>query len=617
MRIRRLDIEHFRGIDSASWRLPTEPTFFALIGPGDSTKSTLLTAVERALTDRTTITFLDTDFHDGDIGQPIRIRVAVADLPDELLALDAFGTFLAGIDADGNWVHEPDEDHEPCVIVELLVDADLEPIWQAFRPPAEDGEDDGEPPSIRAKHRARITAFRIDERVDAHLRWSRMSALGKLTSRRGDAKETLTAANRAARVAAAEAVTPDLKELAHEVQRTVQQIGSAEFADLKPGLDVSLTSAQGNLALFDGDIPLMNFGLGTRRLAGAATQQLANGGASVLLVDEVEYGLEPHRLVHLLTYLRHKDAFSQVFVTTHSPTALRHLDPEDLVMVRATSGATDVRSLGDPHSLRSVIKSSPEAFLSRRVVVNEGKTEYGMVLHFMDKWNTDTSEGIVSSAALGVAAIEGEGGTGSVRWANELLDVEYDVVLFVDSDDANTNALLPGVAAKGGVIVRWAGAACTEEAVCSQLDAAGLSDLIQAAVEVHDDPETAPAVFADQLIARGGPRRDQAGGVDPIDVTTWANVGIDVESARGIVSLTASKAKWFKQIHKGRRLGGFILDTPALQVGPVAQVVEELREAIYARPRAEEVIQGPSLEETTVGTTGVEDPSQVGGTPGA
>lgn len=198
----------------------------------------------------------------------------------------------------------------------------------------------------------------------------------------------------------------------------------------------------------------MNFGLGTRRLAGAATQQLANGGASVLLVDEVEYGLEPHRLVHLLTYLRNKDAFSQVFVTTHSPTALQHLDPEDLVMVRSTSGATDVRSLGDPLSLRAVIKSSPEAFLSRRVVVNEGKTEYGMVLHFTDTWNTDTSEGFVSSAALGVVAIEGDGGTGSVKWATELLEVEYDVVLFVDSDDANTNALLPGVEAKGGVVVR-------------------------------------------------------------------------------------------------------------------------------------------------------------------
>ena len=102
----------------------------------------------------------------------------------------------------------------------------------------------------------------------------------------------------------------------------MQAIGTTEFRDLRPGLDMSLTNTQGNLALFDGDIPLTNFGLGTRRLTGAATQQLANQGTTTLLVDEVEHGLEPHRLVHLLRHLRTSDAFSQVFVTTHSPTAL-------------------------------------------------------------------------------------------------------------------------------------------------------------------------------------------------------------------------------------------------------------------------------------------------------
>ena len=613
MRIRRLDIEHFRGIERASWKLPTDRTFFALIGPGDSTKSTLVTALERTLTDRTTVTFQDTDFHGGDITEPIRIRVAVAELPDDLLSLDAFGTFLAGIDKDGEWVHEPDNDHESCVIIELLVDADLEPIWQAYRPPAADGEDDGDPPTVRAKHRARITAFRIDERVDAHLRWSRMSALGKLTSRREDTKETLTAANRAARKAAADAVTEGLKDLAKEVQRTVGRIGSAEFTNLRPGLDVSLTNAQGNLALFDGDIPLMNFGLGTRRLAGAATQQLANGGASVLLVDEVEYGLEPHRLVHLLTYLQKKDTFAQVFVTTHSPTALQHLEPQDLVMVRSGGGVTVVRSLGDPLSLRAVIKSSPEAFLSRRVVVNEGKTEYGMVLHFVDTWNAEAAEDFVSSAALGVVAIEGDGGTGSVKWATELLEVEYDVVLFVDSDDPNTNALLLDVEAKGAAVIRWVGDVCTEEAVCSQLDADGLNALIQAAVEVHDDTEAAPAVFADQLIARGAPKADEAAGIDPIDVTTWTTAGLSVEQARAVVSLTASKAKWFKQIHKGRRLGKYILETSALQTGPLAQTVEELRQAIYARPPAET----DETAEADSGDSTVEQPSEGEGADGA
>ena len=57
---------------------------------------------------------------------------------------------------------------------------------------------------------------------------------------------------------------------------------------------MSLTNAQGNLALFDGDVPLTNFGLGTRRLAGVAAQQMAHDDATLLLIDEVEYGLELH-----------------------------------------------------------------------------------------------------------------------------------------------------------------------------------------------------------------------------------------------------------------------------------------------------------------------------------
>jgi hypothetical protein len=135
MRIRRIDIENFRGIKCASWRLPKDQTFFALIGPGDSTKTTLLTAIERTLHDRPGMMLADTDFYGVVVEQPIRIRVAVDDLPDELIAMDAFGAFLAGIDEAGEWSHDPVDESGRCVIVELLVEADLEPLWRSYQPP--------------------------------------------------------------------------------------------------------------------------------------------------------------------------------------------------------------------------------------------------------------------------------------------------------------------------------------------------------------------------------------------------------------------------------------------------------------------------------------------------
>lgn len=65
-----------------------------------------MTALERALQDRAGQSVLDTDFYDAVVDQPIRIRVAVDELPDELIAMDAFGGFLAGIDDDGEWMHD-------------------------------------------------------------------------------------------------------------------------------------------------------------------------------------------------------------------------------------------------------------------------------------------------------------------------------------------------------------------------------------------------------------------------------------------------------------------------------------------------------------------------------
>ena len=587
MRIRRVDIENFRGIQAASWRLPPGQRFFALIGPGDSTKTTVLTAIERALHDRTGQGVMDTDFFNVDVSQPIRIRVAVDELPDELIAMDAFGGFLAGIDADGEWTHDPGEESERCVIIEYRVEDDLEAVWQSYRPPLE-GLDDEEPQPIRAKHRSRMTAYRIDDRIDAHLRWSRTSSLGKLTASRDDTRSTLTEAGRAARIAAAGALTEALKTLADDVKKQVQAIGTTEFTDLKPGLDLSLTNAQGNLALFEGDVPLMNFGLGTRRLTGAATQQLANQGGATLLVDEVEHGLEPHRLVHLLHHLRTSEAFSQVFVTTHSPTALQHLEPEELIMVRSVAGETTLRPLDSPADLRPLLKTVPAAFLARRIIVNEGKTELGMALELSDTWNKGE---LVPSAALGVHAVEG-GGTESPARARQLRRAGYQVVLFIDSDSEAINKRVPDLRELGVAVVQWGDGHCIETAVCAELDEVGLTEFILAALQIADDPESARQSYAGKLVSLEAPGTKV--GADPLDVTTWLGAGVDLEKARTIVGTAAKSQSWFKRVDLGRHLARFILESPQLQHGAVRATLDELKAAIYTRPQ-------PALEQASSG----------------
>jgi putative ATP-dependent endonuclease of OLD family len=569
MRIRRLDIENFRGIRELSWVLPRQD-FFALVGPGDATKSTVLTAIERGLSDRWNISFQDTDFYDADIDSPISIRLAVSDLTDELLSMDAFGRHLCGFNTAGNIVHDPDDRSEPCVVVELRVESDLEPQWLYWRP----GDTSTE--AIRASLRAKFGMYRVDERVDIHLRWSRTSALGRLTQARHGTKQILTDAHRTAKQAVAANVNEQLMTLAGEIQTQMQQLGSAEFNELRPGLDLSLTNAQGNLALYDGPVPLMNFGLGTRRLAGAATQQLAHEGSALLLVDEVEYGLEPHRLEHLLRRLREAEDFAQVLVTTHSPTALRHLDAADLVTVRSVSGTTVMKSLAQPSELQAIIRSSPEAFLSRRILLGEGKTEYGCLLAKLEEWDREPDRRVPSSA-LGVVAVEGGGGDTSISRALTLLGAGYEVVVLMDSDVEADVGRAQEIEHTGGVVVRWSDGLNTETAICAELDEDGLTAFIVAAVEASDDPETAEQSLHDQLIGRGAPNTAAQG-----DVATWISPTFTVEDARRVIGGTAHKARWFKNVARGQRLGRFISEQTQLASGSVSGVLAQLRDATYA-----------------------------------
>lgn len=91
MLIRRVDIENFRGIKRLRWVVPPDQHFLVLVGPGDSTKSTLLAAIDMALSERWNLNLSDTDFHAGNTEEPISIRVTLANFSADLLRNDVLG----------------------------------------------------------------------------------------------------------------------------------------------------------------------------------------------------------------------------------------------------------------------------------------------------------------------------------------------------------------------------------------------------------------------------------------------------------------------------------------------------------------------------------------------
>src|SRR5260370_15395262 len=108
MQIRKVLVSNFRGIREASWSLP-DRRFVCLVGPGDSTKTTLLDVIGLVLSPKWNVQFTDADFHDCQLDKPIILRVVIGDLPPRILRDDAHGLELSGLLPSGELVHDPQD----------------------------------------------------------------------------------------------------------------------------------------------------------------------------------------------------------------------------------------------------------------------------------------------------------------------------------------------------------------------------------------------------------------------------------------------------------------------------------------------------------------------------
>lgn len=137
MQIRKVLVCNYRGIRAADWKLPAN-RFVCLVGPGDSTKTTLLDVIGLVLSPRWNVQLTDADFHDCQVDKPIVLRVVIGDLPPRMLRDDAHGFELSGLLPSGELVHDPQDGAEPCVIIQLKVTDSLEPEWMVIRGCASD-----------------------------------------------------------------------------------------------------------------------------------------------------------------------------------------------------------------------------------------------------------------------------------------------------------------------------------------------------------------------------------------------------------------------------------------------------------------------------------------------
>ena len=83
MYIKRIKVDNFRGIKKMDWIL--ENKLLCLIGSSDSTKTTILDAIEFALYPYWNLNITNTDFYECNTENPILIQLTLGDLPEEFI----------------------------------------------------------------------------------------------------------------------------------------------------------------------------------------------------------------------------------------------------------------------------------------------------------------------------------------------------------------------------------------------------------------------------------------------------------------------------------------------------------------------------------------------------
>ncbi|MFT3815767.1 MAG: AAA family ATPase [Acidovorax sp.] len=431
MKIRKIEIKNFRGVKELDWSLPNAD-IFCLIGKGDASKSTILEAIRYAFYPQWNLTLSDADFYQCKVADSIVIEITIGALTEAFCALDKYGQYLRGWNFAALKLTDEPEDHlESVLTVRLTVDKDLEPKWMVVC----DRHPDGVP--FKQGDRNKVSVGLIGAYSEKQLSWATGTALAKLTEAQS-LNELLATAARTARASldANRPVTLKNFDAAAEKSQDIAKLLGVPVSDAyKAHLDLaSINLKVGGLALHDGDIPLRQLGLGSRRMLLCGIQKMGLEEGHITLFDEVEFGLEPHRITRLIKHVR-EDQRGQYFLTTHSPTVLRELTVKELYIVHSKGGVVQITSAAkdglEQLEVQGKIRSSTEAFLAKKVVVCEGATEVGFMRGFDDH---QVGKGKDPLSYHGVALLDARGASKIKDLAKAFKSLGYDVSALADAD---------------------------------------------------------------------------------------------------------------------------------------------------------------------------------------
>jgi putative ATP-dependent endonuclease of OLD family len=481
-RIRFIEICNFRGLKRFTWQ--PSSGLNCLIGSGDAGKSSVLDAIDLCLGARRSVQFSDADFFDLNVSEPVSISITLGELDDALKSMETYGNYLRSFDhATGKIDDEPENGAETVLTLNLSVRSDLEPIWTLI---SDRAEAQGQTRYLTWSDRLRLCPTRIGAFAEHDLAWRRGSVLTKLSDEKAETSGALADAARQARMTFGNLAQKQLAKTLAIVGDTARDLGIAIGGSPKALLDAhSVSFSGGTIALHSEDgIPLRGLGTGSARLLVAGLQRRAAHQSTVILVDELEHGLEPHRIIRLLQSIGCKETPPplQGFLTTHSPVVLRELAAEQLTVLRKTMDGHAIKCAGDAYDVQGAIRTFPEAFLASSVVVCEGASEVGL-LRGIDQYRT--MNGAISLMAQGAALVDAGGCDNLYKRAPAFVALGYRTAVLRDDDtkpDIDKEFMFD---LDGGSVFQWRKGLTLEDELFACLPDDAVDGLLCHAIELH------------------------------------------------------------------------------------------------------------------------------------
>lgn len=542
-RILRLTIERFRGIENLIWY--PESGVNLILGGGDVGKTTVLDAIALLFNPTNTGIVSDADYYRREIENGFSIE-AVMFLPEKS-GINQQTKNAWPWEWDGKDIKLPSVDEDPatehdvahpayCVRVRGTPDMDL--TFEVVQP-------DSTPEHFSVSVRRKIGLVRLggDDRNDRDLRLIQGSALDRLLS-----DKTLRA-----RLGQKLDQSDIAEELNDNAKTGLTNLDTAfQDRDLPTGLSLGLIGGQGfSVNALVGltatkdmvKLPLTSWGAGTRRLAALEIADAHQGDNPITLVDEVERGLEPYRQRLLMGELQNNG--SQVFVTTHSPTALSAASSATIWQMD-TAGA--IGRL--PDSIRVHLRRDPEAFLARLTIITEGPTEFGFVEQLLRKTLPQ------DRLDYGIWITSGDGNDYALQMLQDLAKSGLRFAGFADDEGRSPNRWASVQSELGNLLFRWP-SGCIEQNILSLVPFDRLEDFIR-----DPDGESGPRLrtLADRLEIQDKQFSD-------IKSTAPDLRSLIVEAATGVVpkdkesadksekkAMKKHSAVWFKSVEGGQEL---------------------------------------------------------------